>query len=174
MATAQIGTSVNSKQDATAKKGGQNKKKKYVQSGEAVPTSYSFRGADAREPVEIAPSQISSSEIRAQYGEGDEASWCESGESFYEAGGFFNMHPRTDDVTEAKCGVVREVNCSIEVVSIRERKISGGILVDSSWQRVWEVLTDYERLADFIPSLVRRYPFLPTHVLSLTLNGVIR
>ncbi|CAN8298804.1 unnamed protein product [Cochlearia groenlandica] len=48
----------------------------------------------------------------------------------------------------------RKVRCEVDVVSWRERRIRGEIWVDSDSQSVWNVLTDYERLADFIPNLV--------------------
>ncbi|KAL0736272.1 hypothetical protein Bca4012_012482 [Brassica carinata] len=48
----------------------------------------------------------------------------------------------------------RKVRCEVDVISWRERRIRGEICVDSDSQSVWDVLTDYERLADFIPNLV--------------------
>ncbi|CAN0858238.1 hypothetical protein LINGRAHAP2_LOCUS7144 [Linum grandiflorum] len=48
----------------------------------------------------------------------------------------------------------RSVPCEVEVVSWRERKIRAHILVNSDVQSVWIALTDYERLADFIPNLI--------------------
>lgn len=51
----------------------------------------------------------------------------------------------------------RKVRCEVDVISWRERRIRGEIWVDSDSQSVWNVLTDYERLADFIPNLVCRY-----------------
>lgn len=50
----------------------------------------------------------------------------------------------------------REVQCDVETVSWRERHISASVSIEASEERVWEVLTDYERLAEFIPNLVRR------------------
>ncbi|CAH8281975.1 unnamed protein product [Eruca vesicaria subsp. sativa] len=51
-------------------------------------------------------------------------------------------------------GGERKVRCEVDVISWRERRIRGEIWVDSDSQSVWDVLTDYERLADFIPNLV--------------------
>lgn len=51
----------------------------------------------------------------------------------------------------------RKVRCEVDVISWRERRIRSEIWVDSDSQSVWNVLTDYERLADFIPNLVCRY-----------------
>ncbi|KAL8034622.1 hypothetical protein ABFX02_12G040200 [Erythranthe guttata] len=48
----------------------------------------------------------------------------------------------------------RKVKCEVEVISWRERRIKGEISVDSDVDSVWRALTDYERLADFIPNLV--------------------
>ncbi|CAN6439259.1 unnamed protein product [Victoria cruziana] len=46
------------------------------------------------------------------------------------------------------------VHCEVEVISWRERRIKASITVEADEQAVWEVLTDYERLADFVPNLV--------------------
>ncbi|KAL3689399.1 hypothetical protein R1sor_015708 [Riccia sorocarpa] len=51
--------------------------------------------------------------------------------------------------------VDRNVEVEVEVVSWRERHIKAHICVEASDQMVWNVLTDYERLAEFIPNLVR-------------------
>ncbi|KAG6595620.1 hypothetical protein SDJN03_12173, partial [Cucurbita argyrosperma subsp. sororia] len=48
----------------------------------------------------------------------------------------------------------RDVYCEVEVVSWRERQIRANIFVNSGIESVWNALTDYERLADFIPNLV--------------------
>ncbi|XP_022966190.1 uncharacterized protein LOC111465941 isoform X2 [Cucurbita maxima] len=48
----------------------------------------------------------------------------------------------------------RDVYCEVEVVSWRERQIRASIFVNSGIESVWNALTDYERLADFIPNLV--------------------
>ncbi|KAJ0972011.1 hypothetical protein J5N97_019970 [Dioscorea zingiberensis] len=48
----------------------------------------------------------------------------------------------------------RSVHCEVEVVSWRERRIKACILVDTDVESVWSVLTDYERLADFVPNLI--------------------
>lgn len=44
--------------------------------------------------------------------------------------------------------------CEVDVVSWRERKIRAWVSVAADAESVWKVLTDYERLADFIPNLV--------------------
>ncbi|KAL2553227.1 hypothetical protein Fot_06846 [Forsythia ovata] len=65
-----------------------------------------------------------------------------------------------EEETEEKVGeeVVilgdRKVHCAVEVVSWRERRIKGEISVYADVESVWNALTDYERLADFIPNLV--------------------
>ncbi|GMG99846.1 hypothetical protein Nepgr_001686 [Nepenthes gracilis] len=48
----------------------------------------------------------------------------------------------------------RVVHCEVEVISWRERRIKGEISVNADVESVWNALTDYERLADFIPNLV--------------------
>ncbi|XP_059624499.1 uncharacterized protein LOC132267351 isoform X2 [Cornus florida] len=54
-----------------------------------------------------------------------------------------------DDEEEEK-----KVRCEVEVISWRERRIKAQILVNANIDSVWDALTDYERLADFIPNLV--------------------
>ncbi|XP_052188806.1 uncharacterized protein LOC127799110 isoform X2 [Diospyros lotus] len=51
-------------------------------------------------------------------------------------------------------GGERTVNCEVEVISWRERRVKAQVLVNSDIELVWNALTDYERLADFIPNLV--------------------
>ncbi|KAJ4749091.1 polyketide cyclase/dehydrase/lipid transporter [Rhynchospora pubera] len=46
------------------------------------------------------------------------------------------------------------VRCDVHVISWRERAVHASILVHADVDSVWSVLTDYERLADFIPNLV--------------------
>ncbi|KAJ1704578.1 hypothetical protein LUZ63_004357 [Rhynchospora breviuscula] len=46
------------------------------------------------------------------------------------------------------------VRCDVHVISWRERAVHASILVNADVDSVWSVLTDYERLADFIPNLV--------------------
>ncbi|KAL3844780.1 hypothetical protein ACJIZ3_002183 [Penstemon smallii] len=48
----------------------------------------------------------------------------------------------------------KKVHCEVEVISWRERRIKADISVNADVESVWNVLTDYERLADFIPNLV--------------------
>lgn len=50
----------------------------------------------------------------------------------------------------------RKVKCEVEVISWRERRIRSEIAVNADAESVWSALTDYERLADFIPNLVTR------------------
>ncbi|CAL9094829.1 unnamed protein product [Musa acuminata var. zebrina] len=51
-------------------------------------------------------------------------------------------------------GGAEEVHCEVDVVSWRERRVRAWILVSADVESVWSVLTDYERLADFVPNLV--------------------
>ena len=50
----------------------------------------------------------------------------------------------------------REVHCEVHVISWRERRIKAEISVNADTESVWNALTDYEHLADFIPNLVWR------------------
>ena len=49
------------------------------------------------------------------------------------------------------------VHCEVEVISWRERRIKAQISIHARIQSVWNALTDYERLADYIPNLVSRF-----------------
>ncbi|TKY60472.1 hypothetical protein E2542_SST17571 [Spatholobus suberectus] len=48
----------------------------------------------------------------------------------------------------------REVQCEVQVVSWRERRVKAQISINADIESVWNALTDYEHLADFIPNLV--------------------
>lgn len=50
----------------------------------------------------------------------------------------------------------REVHCELQVVSWRERRVKADISINADINSVWNSLTDYEHLADFIPNLVWR------------------
>ncbi|GJN22726.1 hypothetical protein PR202_gb10321 [Eleusine coracana subsp. coracana] len=52
------------------------------------------------------------------------------------------------------------VQCDVDVVSWRERRVLGSVSVAADVDTLWQVITDYERLADFIPNLVHRFDFL--------------
>ncbi|KAF5189335.1 Start-like domain-containing protein [Thalictrum thalictroides] len=47
----------------------------------------------------------------------------------------------------------RKFHCEVDVVSWRERRIKATVLVYADIESVWNALTDYERLAEFIPNL---------------------
>ncbi|KAJ9558732.1 hypothetical protein OSB04_013346 [Centaurea solstitialis] len=51
-------------------------------------------------------------------------------------------------------GKKRKVKCEVEVISWRERRVRSEVEVDADVDSVWNALTDYERLADFIPNLI--------------------
>ncbi|XP_074566609.1 uncharacterized protein LOC141823247 [Curcuma longa] len=55
---------------------------------------------------------------------------------------------------ERSAGGTEEVHCEVDVVSWRERRVQAWILINADVESVWSVLTDYERLADFIPNLI--------------------
>ncbi|TVU44015.1 hypothetical protein EJB05_03439 [Eragrostis curvula] len=46
------------------------------------------------------------------------------------------------------------VQCDVDVVSWRERRVLASVAVAADVDTLWQVITDYERLADFIPNLV--------------------
>lgn len=48
----------------------------------------------------------------------------------------------------------KQVICHVEVISWRERRIKAEISVNADVESVWNALTDYERLADFVPNLI--------------------
>ncbi|XP_050368836.1 uncharacterized protein LOC126786922 [Argentina anserina] len=48
----------------------------------------------------------------------------------------------------------RRVSCEVNMISWRERRVKAEISVNADVDSVWNALTDYERLADFIPNLV--------------------
>ncbi|KAF9608405.1 hypothetical protein IFM89_009771 [Coptis chinensis] len=54
---------------------------------------------------------------------------------------------------ESKEEEERKVLCEVDVISWRERRIKATTLVYSDIESVWNALTDYERLAEFIPNL---------------------
>lgn len=59
----------------------------------------------------------------------------------------------SDGEDDAEKGKDR-VNCQVEVISWRERRIKAEILVNTDVDAVWNALTDYEHLAEFVPNLV--------------------
>lgn len=62
-------------------------------------------------------------------------------------------HGRNGGAQDEEKGV-RKVKCEVEVISWRERRIKAEIVVTADVDSVWDSLTDYERLADFVPNLV--------------------
>ncbi|KAL6894419.1 hypothetical protein ACP4OV_008517 [Aristida adscensionis] len=46
------------------------------------------------------------------------------------------------------------VQCDVDVVSWRERRVLASVPVAADVDTLWQVITDYERLADYIPNLV--------------------
>lgn len=65
------------------------------------------------------------------------------------------LHDDNERCNEASTNELKyDAECHVEVISWRERRITASVVVDASPQRVWDVLTDYERLSEFIPNLV--------------------
>lgn len=62
--------------------------------------------------------------------------------------------------SEAGARAAHGVKCDVDVVSWRERRIIGSVAVAADVDTLWQVITDYERLADFIPNLVHRSAFI--------------
>ncbi|XWS44628.1 hypothetical protein CRYUN_Cryun15aG0064500 [Craigia yunnanensis] len=67
---------------------------------------------------------------------------------------FGEKEEEKDGESKAKANRKRKVQCEVEVLSWRERRIKAEILVSADIDSVWNAITDYERLADFIPNLV--------------------
>ncbi len=63
----------------------------------------------------------------------------------------------TDDPTleEASCKFRGEVEVCTDSAEGRQRQISARIQIPHPVEKVWQVLTDYDHLADFIPSLAK-------------------
>jgi len=49
------------------------------------------------------------------------------------------------------------VNVSIEAPTFNSRKITANIIINSSMENVWSILTDYNNLATHVPNLVQSY-----------------
>ncbi|KAK9167579.1 hypothetical protein Scep_002770 [Stephania cephalantha] len=60
---------------------------------------------------------------------------------------------RREDGDEAEAEA-EEVHCEVEVVSWRERRVRATLSVSADVDSVWTAITDYERLADYVPNLV--------------------
>ncbi|XP_039781812.1 uncharacterized protein LOC120649168 isoform X1 [Panicum virgatum] len=56
---------------------------------------------------------------------------------------------------EAGARAAHGVKCDVDVVSWRERRVLASVPVAADVDTLWQVITDYERLADFIPNLVQ-------------------
>lgn len=59
----------------------------------------------------------------------------------------------SDDIETAD--VVDDVQVHTQVLAERQRQITAKIQIPQSVEQVWQVLTDYEALADFIPNLAK-------------------
>ncbi|KAG9444031.1 hypothetical protein H6P81_015371 [Aristolochia fimbriata] len=70
-----------------------------------------------------------------------------------ERGGHIYRQGRSKE-KENGLGRDRRGHCEVDVVSWRERRVRAWISVEADVESVWNVLTDYEKLADFIPNLV--------------------
>ncbi|NEP16111.1 MAG: cyclase [Leptolyngbya sp. SIO4C1] len=57
------------------------------------------------------------------------------------------------EVVHVEPAQAETVSISTEKLQTRQRRILATIAIPQTLEQVWQVLTDYERLADFIPSL---------------------
>lgn len=51
----------------------------------------------------------------------------------------------------------REIDVVVEAPTFNSRKITASVLVNSPVEDVWEILTEYDRLAERVPNLVKSY-----------------
>lgn len=66
--------------------------------------------------------------------------------------------PTTDDIgaelmTAEQAALLQDVEVQTQAVADRQRQITAKIQISYPVEQVWQVLTDYEALADFIPNL---------------------
>ncbi|NEQ54562.1 MAG: cyclase [Leptolyngbya sp. SIO3F4] len=64
-----------------------------------------------------------------------------------------NMATDDDSVICLSLSDCRHVRIQTEKLAPRQRKILASVAIPCSLDQVWKVLTDYERLADFVPNL---------------------
>ncbi|KAK9067749.1 hypothetical protein SSX86_011860 [Deinandra increscens subsp. villosa] len=62
--------------------------------------------------------------------------------------------PDPEPEPEPNYGGADEIEVEIEKVSSNRRRIRSKVAIEASLETIWGILTDYERLADIIPSLV--------------------
>ncbi|MEM9485869.1 MAG: SRPBCC family protein [Cyanobacteria bacterium P01_F01_bin.116] len=69
----------------------------------------------------------------------------------------FTLSNATDDdsVIQLISADCNHVNIKTERLAPRQRQIVASVAVPRSLEQVWEILTDYERLADFVPNLTK-------------------
>ncbi len=69
-----------------------------------------------------------------------------------------NLSAVTNDIAAASSSVAtlsQDVEIQTEPVAERQRQITAKIQISHPVEQVWQVLTDYEALADFIPNLAQ-------------------
>ncbi|MEO0351209.1 MAG: SRPBCC family protein [Cyanobacteria bacterium P01_A01_bin.15] len=72
----------------------------------------------------------------------------------------------SDLVIQLSDAIGQRVSIKTEKIASRQRQIVAAVAIPCSLDQVWQVLTDYERLADFVPNLTS------SRVLSRTGSGV--
>lgn len=58
------------------------------------------------------------------------------------------------------------VNVNIQVPSINVRQITASIIIDSSLDNIWSLITDYNNLSKYIPNLTKSY-IIPNKVIKM-------
>ncbi|KAL4561350.1 hypothetical protein LXL04_033515 [Taraxacum kok-saghyz] len=107
-----------------------------------------IRGGDRSSSVELRHS--SSCKTRRKIRRGSNIGYCNNA-----VNGTINGPISAEEVVlYEEEGKVRKVKCEVEVISWRERRVRSEVEVDADVDSVWNALTDYERLADFIPNLI--------------------
>ncbi|CAL0306690.1 unnamed protein product [Lupinus luteus] len=76
---------------------------------------------------------------------------CKPGSYFCKEGDNINNNNNNNNNI---VNVEEDVYCEVELVSWRERRVKASISINADIDSVWNALTDYEHLADFIPNLV--------------------
>ncbi|MBT9311035.1 SRPBCC family protein [Leptothoe kymatousa] len=64
-----------------------------------------------------------------------------------------NLALDRDSVVQLNGSLSQQVSIKTDKISRRQRQIVATVEIPRSLEQVWKVLTDYERLADFVPNL---------------------
>ena len=58
-------------------------------------------------------------------------------------------------VIQLDVGAFKQVSVKTEKLTPRQRKIVASVAIPRSLEQVWQILTDYEKLADFLPNVTK-------------------